>query len=128
LFAPEFQIVDAVVSNAWHNRTRTDLTGNSSNPRRYTANYTNPAGTSETAIINFSMPTEETLAAPNDPAALIRHLDEKLCNGTMTESFKTNLRTAIMAEVNGTSTANARDRLNGAMMTVMNSPFYLIRF
>jgi uncharacterized protein (DUF1800 family) len=128
LFSPEFQIVDAVVANAWHNRTRADLTSNSSNPRRYTTTLTNPAGVNQTAIINFPMPTEVGLAASNDPAALIRHLDRVLCNGTMTESFKTNLRTAIQAEVNGTTSANQIDRLNGAMMTVMNSPFYLIRF
>ncbi len=137
LFSPEFQIIDAVVCNAWHNRTRTDLTNN---PRRFDTTLTNPAGVNQTATINFPMTVEVGLAAANDPypwptnsasrvsPTLISHLDQVLCNGTMTEEFRTNLRTAIQAEVNGTSSTNQIDRLNGAMMSVMNSPFYLIRF
>ena len=132
LFAPEFQIVDAVVSNGWHNRTRSDIIGN---PRQFsTFLYTAPAvppaaSMSFNSIIAFNMSTEEGLAATTDPAVLIRHLDNVLCNGTMTEDFKTILRNAINAELpSGTGGTNARDRVNGAMMTVMNSPFYLIRF
>lgn len=126
LFAPEFQIVDAVVANSWHNRTRTDITNN---PRRYTVTLTNPSNVGQTATINLNMSAEETLAGTTDPASLIRHLDNVLCNGTMTEAFKTSLSNAILAEVpTGASATNKTDRVNGAMITVMNSPFYLIRF
>jgi len=131
LFAPEFQTFDAVVSNAWHNRTRGDLI---SNPRRispFLYSVTNPGqpNTNFNSEINFNMSIEEGLAATSDPAVLIRHLDRVLCNGTMTEAFKTSLRSAIRAEVaSGASATNRMDRVNGAMMTVMNSPFYLIRF
>jgi hypothetical protein len=100
-------------------------------PFLYNAAVVPPAtsGVGVNSEINFVMSTEEGLAATTDPAVLIRHLDKVLCNGTMTEAFKTSLRSAIRAEVpTSTTAANIMERVNGAMMTVMNSPFYLIRF
>jgi len=144
LFAPEFQIFDAVVANAWHNRTRSDLL---TNPRQfstflYTAAIVPPAttGVNFSSVIAFNMSIEEGLVpiaptTPTNPAALIEYLDRVLCNGTMTDGtnptlgFKTILSNAIRAEVPFVSdSTRQRDLINGAMMTVMNSPFYLVRF
>jgi len=143
LFAPEFQIIDAVVANAWHNRTRSDLM---TNPRQfstflYTAAIVPPAttGVNFSSVIAFNMSIEEGLVPitatnppPTNPAALIEYLDRVLCNGTMTDGstgFKTILSNAIRAEVPIVQTStHQRDVINGAMMTVMNSPFYLVRF
>jgi len=128
LYSPEFQLVTAVVANAWHNRTRSDIVGKGISMFLYTDTGVTP-NVSFSSRINFPLTFEESIA--NDVNALVLHLDKVLCNGTMTETFKTNLTAAILAEVPQTTTTSAGDRterVRGAMISVMNSPFYLIRF
>jgi uncharacterized protein (DUF1800 family) len=120
LVAPEFQLVTAVVANAWQNRSRSDVINESISVFLFgSTNVTLP----------FDFNTEKSLAA--NPAALVVHLDRVLCNGTMTEDFKTRLTNAIVQVIPGTTGTvadNNRDRMRGAMITVLNSPYYLIRY
>jgi len=124
LFAPEFQLLTAVVSNAWQNRSRSDIINEYIDQFLFTAGSTNT-----NTRLTFDLSKEKTLAASQ--TALVEHLDNVLCNGTMTDDFRTRLSNAIAAKVilSSPPTANQlRDRMRGAMITVMNSPHYLIRY
>lgn len=124
LFAPEFQLLTAVVSNAWQNRTRSDIIN------EYIDQYLFTTGTTNTNTrLTFDFSREKARAVSH--TGLVEHLDNVLCNGTMTDDFRTRLSDAIAAKVvlSATPTANQlRDRNRGAMITVMNSPHYLIRY
>lgn len=124
LFAPEFQILTAVVANAWHNRSRSDIIN------EYIDQYLYTTGTTNTNTrLTFDFSKEKAIAASQ--TALVEYLDKVLCNGTMTDDFRTRLSDAIATKVTLSSppTANQlRDRMRGAMITVMNSPYYLIRY
>jgi uncharacterized protein (DUF1800 family) len=126
LFAPEFQLFHAVVANAWHNRLRSDIVGKSISMFLYSDTSTNPS-VNYSSTIDFNFALEESLA--HDAAGLVRYLDRVLCNGAMTEDFKSSLVNALTAEIpEGTTANNRRDRVRGALITVMNSPYYLVRF
>ena len=124
LFAPEFQLLTAVVSNAWHNRSRSDIVN------EYIDQYLYTTGTTNTNTrLTFDFSNEKSNAASQ--TGLVEYLDKVLCNGTMTDDFRTRLSDAIATKVTLSSppTANQlRDRVRGAMITVMNSPYYLIRY
>ncbi len=124
LFAPEFQLLTAVVSNSWHNRSRSDIVNEYIDQYLYTTGSTN---TNTRLTFDFS----QEKAAAASQTGLVEYLDKVLCNGTMTDDFRTRLSDAIAAKVTLSSppTANQlRDRVRGAMITVMNSPYYLIRY
>ncbi len=124
LFAPEFQLLTAVVSNAWHNRSRSDIVNEYIDQYLYTTGSTNT-----NTRLTFDFSNEKNNAASQ--TGLVEYLDKVLCNGTMTDDFRTRLSDAIAAKVTLSSppTANQlRDRVRGAMITVMNSPYYLIRY
>ena len=124
LFAPEFQILTAVVSNSWQNRTRSDVVNEFIDQFLYTAGTTNTS-----ARLTFDFSNEKAKAA--NQVDLVEYLDKVLCNGTMTDDFKTRLSDTIAVKVplSTPPTANQlRDRMRGAMITVMNSPYYLIRY
>jgi uncharacterized protein (DUF1800 family) len=119
LFAPEFQLMTAVVANSWQNRTRTDLINEYIDQTLYSTT---------TVRLSFDLAAEKTLAAT--PANLVEHLDKVLCNGTMTDDFRSRLSSSILTNVPQTNTNpnRDRDRMRGAMITVMNAPCYLIRY
>ncbi|MEQ1824808.1 MAG: DUF1800 family protein [Pirellula sp.] len=127
LFAPEFQLLTAVVSNSWQNRTRADVTAESITQGLYTDTTVTP-NVAVNAVLPFDFATEKTLAA--DPVALVEYLDRVLCNGTMTDDYRSRLSSSIITNVPQTNTNpnRDRDRMRGALMTVMNSPCYLIRY
>ncbi len=124
LFAPEFQVLTAVVANSWPNRSRSDVVNEFIDQFLYTTGSTNT-----NTRLTFDFSKEKAIAA--NQTAFVQYLDNVLCNGTMTDDFRTRLSDAIAAKVTLSSppTANQlRDRMRGAMITVMNSPYYLIRY
>ncbi len=124
LFAPEFQILTAVTANAWQNRSRSDVIDKS-----ITQSFgTTPA---KSLVLRFNFDKEETLGASTaGPKVIVEHLDKVLCNGVMTDDFRTRLVTAMSRYVPQTrgNVNRGRDNSRGAMITVMDSPFYLIRY
>jgi hypothetical protein len=124
LFAPEFQVLTAVVANAWHNRSRSDIINEFIDQYLYTTGTTNT-----NTRLTFDFSKEKAAAASQ--TGLVEYLDKVLCNGTMTDDFRTRLSDAVAAKVTLSSpptTNQLRDRMRGAMITVMNSPHYLIRY
>ena len=124
LFAPEFQVVTAVVSNTWQNRTRSDIVNEYIDQFLYTTGTTNT-----NSRLSFDFSKEKNVAASQ--TALVEYLDKVLCNGTMTDDFRTRLSDALLLRVavsNPATVTQLRDRMRGAMITVMNSPYYLIRY
>jgi uncharacterized protein (DUF1800 family) len=120
LAAPEFQLLTAVVSNAWQNRSRLDVLNEYLDQSTWG---------SANVRIPFNFSREQTLAA--NPLACVEHLDKVLCNGTMSEDFKSRLVAAVNANVPVSvppSSRQLKDRMRGIMITVLNSPYYLIRY
>jgi len=128
LAAPEFQIITAVVANAWQNRSRTDVVAES---------YAHTSGTAANTSYRIDFDFSKEKFSAGNVSLLIERLDKVLCNGVMTDDFRNRLNRSITRYVPQT-TANPssgnptvsrdRDRVRGAMITVMNSPFYLIRY
>jgi len=120
LAAPEFQILTSVSSNTWYNRSRSDIINEFIDQFLFT---------NTNARFSFDFTKEKNVAASQ--AGLVEYLDRVLCNGTMSDDFRTRLSDAIATKVTLSSPPSAsqlRDRVRGAMITVMNSPFYLIRY
>lgn len=113
IYAPEFQILDGVFANRTPNRYRSDV----NNGRLTQTNLNNGQGFLQ-ATINFDFSEEAALAS--DPAALVAHLDEKLCCGTMTDEARQALIDAISLSTNTT------DRYKAAMASVLASPAFAI--
>ena len=124
LYAPEFQILTSVVAVAWQNRTREDVLN------EYIDQYLYTTGTINTFTrLTFDFSVEKNLA--DNQEALVEHLDKVLCNGTMTDDFRSRLSDTIASKVPVSTPPTSdelRDRMRGAMITVMNSPYYLIRY
>jgi len=119
LYAPEFQLMTAVVANAWQNRSRADVVLEYIDQSLFTGS---------TVRLAFDFSKEKALAP--SPAPLVEYLDKVLCNGTMTDDFRTRLTSSITVNVPQTNSNPNRDldRTRGALITVLNSPFYLIRY
>jgi uncharacterized protein (DUF1800 family) len=127
LFAPEFQLMTAVVCNSWQNRSRSDVVNENISQFLYTNTSVTPS-VSVNAVLTFDFSAEKALAA--DPTALVQYLDRVLCNGTMTDDYRTRLVSSITTNVPQTNSNpnRDRDRTRGALITIMNSPCYLIRY
>lgn len=119
LFAPEFQLLTAVVSNSWQNRTRSDVINEFIDQGLYTG---------VTLRLTFDFAREKAIAP--DSAALVEYVDKVLCNGTMSDDFRTRLVSSLNTNIpqSTSATTRDRDRTRGALITVMNSPNYLIRY
>jgi uncharacterized protein (DUF1800 family) len=114
LAAPEFQIMTSVAANRTANRYYYDVRDANSFYRVLNSS----AGRLENTITrDFS--TEETLAA--DPAALLAHLDLVLCHGSMSESAKKFIASAIEEE-----TTNLTLRARSAILAVLTSPDFMV--
>ena len=109
IYAPEFQILDGVFANRTPNRYRSDVINRFTNH----TNLNNSNGQIRTRI-EYDFSEEEAMAT--DPAALVEHLDAKLCCGTMTDEARQALVDAI------SSTTNLTNRYRAALMCVLNSP------
>jgi uncharacterized protein (DUF1800 family) len=124
LFAPEFQVQTAVSTNNYHNRTRSDIVNEYIDQTLYTIN-----SVSTTARFSFNFASEKLLA--HDSAKLVEHIDKVLCNGAAPDDFKARLVSTLnsLIPVSSPPTDNQRrDRVRGALLTIMNSPYYLIRY
>lgn len=113
IFAPEFQLLDAVVANRAPNRYRSDVINESS-----TFTLLNNANGVLRVVISYDFSHEASLA--NDPAALVEHLDKTLCVGTMTDKARLALVDAISIST------NERNRYRAALMCVLTSPAFAI--
>lgn len=107
LFAPEFEIFNAVTANRMANRFRNDIRDAS-----IRWNLLGSAGLENTITLDFS--TEEGLAA--DPAALLSHLDMVLCHGSMSDASK-----QIIADAIDEETTDLTLRARSAILSVMTS-------
>jgi len=115
IFAPEFQLLTAVVANRMANRYRSDIRDGIAD---FTTVNNAKAGKEEIDIVlDFS--NEEALGG--DPAALAEHLDLTLCAGTMKNSFRNQLTAALTEE-----TTNEVDRARGGLLSVIMSPANMI--
>ena len=116
MFAPEFQIMTSVAANRTANRYFYDVRDANSFYRVLNSS----AGRLENTITrDFS--TEESLAA--DPAALMTHLDLILCHGSMSDSAKEVIATAIEEE---TEKTNLTLRARSAILAVLTSPDFMV--
>jgi len=113
LFAPEFQLLDAVVSNRLPNKYRADVVNGSTTYR-----LINNDNAQIELVINYDYSTEQALAS--DPAALVDYLDMTLCCGTMSNESKQALIDAISI---GT---NLDNRYRAALAGVLSSPACMI--
>lgn len=118
LYAPEFQVLDAVTATRTINRFKTFA-------RNRYVRYTvedGPGNVSKSLTISFNLDEELELAKDlaNLPEILSR-LDLVLCNGTLSEETKTSIINAITTE-----TVNRNDwyeaRLEEAILAVVLSP------
>lgn len=111
LFAPEFQVLDAVTSNRLMNRF-------GSFARNRYVQYGMRVGTCR---ITFNLGEELELAKDNaNLPELLRRMDLWLCNGSMSEDTKTSITNAITSE----STAASQNvaRLEELLLAVVLSP------
>lgn len=113
IFAPEFQLLDAVYANRIPNRFRSDVV----NENRVFTLLNNSNGV-KTCTITYDFSTERDLA--EDPAALAAYLDRTLCCGTMTNDARQKLVEALSI---GT---NIRNRYRAAIMSVLTSPAFAV--
>ncbi len=111
LFAPEFQVLNAVTAN----RTMNRLVG-------YARNRFVPHGTrGGTCRIYFDLDEELQLAKDNaNLPEILRRFDLWLCNGTLSEDTKTSIINAITSE-SSASNQNTQ-RLEEALLAVLLSP------
>ncbi len=154
LVAPEFNIVTAVTSNNTNNFFRglvvnqyrnegiqtlgtisgSTVTGTSTTN---TANVLTLATQSTRTKVNFSFLAEQNLVfgtagSPTtaDIDKLIERLDLYLCGGTLSQGYKTRLRTEIQAEVTRLvpplSTAEASSIARGAVLSIVTAPSFLV--
>ncbi|QDT08805.1 DUF1800 domain-containing protein [Stieleria marina] len=116
LYAPEFQLFDAVVANRMANRYRNDIRDAKSDVN--TVNNAKAGKEEIDVLLDFS--TEEALAG--DAESLVEHLDLTLCAGTMTNA----MRNALVAAINDEPNASNANRARGALLAVMMSPANVI--
>lgn len=112
LFAPEFQILNAVTSNG-----TMDLL------RAYCRNrYVNSSTRGSTCRVSFHLEPEIELARDlNNLDEILRRFDLLLCNGTLSEATKTVIKDAVIAETTGRDWENV-NRLEAILNAVIISP------
>lgn len=112
LYSPEFQILNAVTSNRTINRLRIFAT------RRY-VDYSMRVGRCR---ISFDLQEEIELARDKDNYdEILRRFDLLLCNGSMSETTKTSIKDAIIAETTGRDYLNV-ERVEEMLCAVLLSP------
>lgn len=112
LYAPEFQILNAVTSNRTINRLRSFAT------RRY-VDYSMRVGRCR---ISFDLSEEIELARDLDNLdEILRRFDLLLCNGSMSEVTKTNIKDAVIAETTGRDYLD-EERVEEILCAVILSP------
>ena len=118
LFAPEFQILDAVTANRAINR----IAGWIRN--RYVRTYLfNNNGTNVWCQIDFDLSEEEALARniANMPE-LLKRFDLLLCNGSLSEQTKDLIIASVEEHAPSTSDYHTRVRLEESLLAVLLSP------
>lgn len=150
LFAPEFQIVNAITSNSTGNFFRTISSGTRTENYLFyfgTA-YTNSAGITNIAtestrtVVTYDFSLERAMLVDQPPGEasgsparvnkLIEHLDLYLCGGTLGEDYKNILRSAITDEVNlagGVGDVTATEVVSivrGIVLAIVTAPSFLV--
>jgi uncharacterized protein (DUF1800 family) len=119
LHAPEFQLLDAVVSNRTPNRYRSDIfTGQTVHTL-----FSNATLGTFRCTIRYDL-SKEIALAPN-PSALAAYLDQTLCCGTMRNSERQALVSALSVAPQ-TSSSTPTTRAQAALLCVLTSPAYMI--
>ncbi len=122
LYAPEFQVMDAVVANKTINKYISWLRTQYIDTTLYSGN-----GYLFKNRITFNLSDELAMvASPAGVPALLEQLDLRLCNGTLSEESKTVITTALQAYANATNSTDARIRLDEILIGVINSPDCMI--
>lgn len=114
LFAPEFQVLDAVTATRTINRFR-DWAIN-----RRAIEYVEPSNGPVRAIFNLDEELELAKDLANMPEILER-FDLLLCNGTLSDETKNSIIANITAETTGNDNEND-ERLEQALLAVILSP------
>ncbi|MCC9600684.1 DUF1800 domain-containing protein [Stieleria sp. JC731] len=112
VYAPEFQILNGVTAN----RTLNVL-------RRFCLNrYVQYSMRKGTCRISFDLEPEMELARNLDNLdQLLRHYDLLLCNGSLSETTKSHIKDAIIAETTGRD-YNNKERLESLLHALVVSP------
>jgi hypothetical protein len=111
LFAPEFEVLNAVTANRIVNRLVVFARNR----------FTNYGMRQDTCRIVFNMDEEIELAKDNaNLPEILRRFDLLLCNGSLSEETKTNIINAITSE--STAASQAVNRLEEALLAVLISP------
>ncbi len=119
LYAPEFQLLDAVYANRSPNRYRSDIFNGKT---EHTLLNSATRGVIK-CTISYDL-SKEIALAPN-PSALAAYLDQTLCCGTMREAERQALVNALsVAPQNNASTPT--NRAQAALLCVLTSPAFTI--
>ncbi len=139
--APEFEIINAITANRtanWYrdrivagNRSEGHLTLNSTMTSQQ-GNVVTTCTESTRCMVTFDFSAEQALctsAAGID--ALLERLDLHLCGGTLSNAYKSRLRTALVNEVNAASPGGftSTETLNiarGAILAIVTAPSFLV--
>ncbi len=113
VYAPEFQLLDAVIANRAPNRLRSDCFNEG-------ATYTQLNNENGLKRITLTHDFSREKALADDPAALAEYLDKTLCYGTMPNELRAALVTAI------STNTNVNDRVQAALAAVVSSPAFMI--
>ncbi len=119
LYAPEFQLLDAVYANRNPNRYRSDIF----NGQTVHTLFSNATLGTFVCTIRYDL-SKEIALAPNS-AALAAYLDQTLCCGTMTDSVRQSLVNALNVAPQNNS-ATPTNRAQAALLCVLTSPAYAI--
>ena len=118
LYAPEFQVLDAVTANRSVNRFMSWVRN-----RYVRTTLFNDNGVNVICQIDFDLDDEYALVRDiaNMPQYL-RQLDLLLCNGSLSEETKDHIISAVQAHAAGTSDYHTEIRLEETLLAVLLSP------
>ncbi len=118
LYAPEFQILDAVTANRSVNRFQSWVRNRYVRTNLYIGN-----GHNLVCQIDFNLDDEDTLVRniANMPQYL-KQLDLLLCNGSLSETTKDYIMAAIEANAASTSDSHTEIRTEETLLAVLLSP------
>ncbi|TWU57040.1 hypothetical protein Poly51_29610 [Rubripirellula tenax] len=122
LYAPEFQIMDAVVANRATNKFISWLRAGNISNTLYNGN-----GYTFTNKITFDLADEMAMVAtPAGMRDLLQDLDLRLCNGTLNEDSKSIIIGALQTYANASTASDAEVRLEETLIAVLTSPNCMI--
>jgi uncharacterized protein (DUF1800 family) len=141
IVAPEFQIVNDITSNRTGNFYRDRVaTGNrTENHLIFNRTYTNTAGVITTnlhstrTVVTYDFSSEQNLVTSEvGIESVLERLDLYLCGGTLSNSYKSIMRTALLNELalaGGSGNVSAAEALGiaqAAILSIVTSPSFSV--